>query len=311
MARRVLQSKDEIFIRRNYLKLSTKEIGERLGGISKGTVQSFLKRERLRIPDSLKKERRIKAIIARQNSVFHPEDELIHFLHLEMPVNTIAAFVLRSETFVKIRIKKMGLIVPAEIIEQWKLDSRIQPGNISFNKGRKQSEYMTPEAVERTKATRFKKGQKVWNEGKDGDIRIRHDHPERNGKPHKYIRIAKNVWKELQIHNWEKKNGPVPKGFALACKDGNTLNCRSSNWYLISKRENMKRNSLHNYPVEITRTIQLMGALTRQINKNKRRYEEQNTGSAQSSVRTDGKVKQSGSVTGRAKKGNRKGQLHE
>ncbi len=102
---------------------------------------------------------------------------------------------------------------------------------------------MSKEAIERTKATRFYRGQKVWNEGKDGEIRIRHNHPERNGKPHKYIRISKGVWKELQIYNWEKKNGPVPKKYVLACKNGDTLDCRPSNWYLLSMKKNMQRNS--------------------------------------------------------------------
>jgi hypothetical protein len=309
MSKRVLQPNDENFIRRNYLKLSTKEIGEKLGGIPKGTVQSFLKREGLRIPKRLSQKRRLRAMETRLCTIVHPEDDLIRYLYLEMPVNTIAAFVQRSEVFVKGRMKRLGLIVPKWIIEQWKDSSRIQPGHVPLNKGKRQIEYMSKDAIAKCSITRFKKGQKIWNEAKDGDIRIRKR--SRGGGSIKYIRLSKGKWAELQIHNWEKKNGPVPKGFALACKDGNTLNCRSSNWYLISKRENMKRNSLHNYPVEITRTIQLMGALTRQINKNKRRYEEQNTGSAQSSVRTDGKVKQSGSVTGRAKKGNRKGQLHE
>jgi hypothetical protein len=35
----------------------------------------------------------------------------------------------------------------------------------------------------------------------------------------------------------------------------------------------MNRNTYHNYPKEIANLVQLRGALTRQINKAKRKYE--------------------------------------
>jgi hypothetical protein len=38
----------------------------------------------------------------------------------------------------------------------------------------------------------------------------------------------------------------------------------------ISRRENMQRNTVHNYPAPIPQLIQLKGALQRQINKRER-----------------------------------------
>lgn len=134
--------------------------------------------------------------------------------------------------------------IPREIIEQRKQEFRIQPGQVPMNKGKRQTDYMTPEQIARTTATRFHKDQKIWNEAKNGDIRIRNGSANRKGaKPHKHIRISKAVWKELQIYNWEKKHGPVPKGYVLACKDGDTLNCKPSNWKLITMADNVRRNA--------------------------------------------------------------------
>lgn len=179
------------------------------------------------------------------------EDKFIKKNYLKLPINTIAKILSntiqpRSKTFVNTRMARMNLIRPRKLIEKFKRDSRIKPGNVPPNKGKKQKDYMSKEAIKRTKATRFKKGQIPHNAigFKDGDITIRHDHPNRkNTKPHKYIRLALGVWKELQIVNWEKKHGPIPKGFILACKDGDTLNCKTSNWYLMSMADNVRRNS--------------------------------------------------------------------
>ena len=51
------------------------------------------------------------------------------------------------------------------------------------------------------------------------------------------------VWKELQIHNWEQIHGPVPKGMVLRCLTDDPLNCDPSNWELITRLENVERNS--------------------------------------------------------------------
>lgn len=70
---------------------------------------------------------------------------------------------------------------------------------------------------------------------------------------------------------WIAANGPVPPQHIVAFKRGRrttdpaliTLDALE----LITLAENMRRNSLHNYPREIVHVHQLRAAITRQINR--------------------------------------------
>lgn len=73
---------------------------------------------------------------------------------------------------------------------------------------------------------------RLWSEriSKDGYVEI--SVPERNphtGAPTRYR--LKHIWL------WEMKHGPVPKGHALAFKDGNRLNCAVKNLMMVSRAE--------------------------------------------------------------------------
>jgi hypothetical protein len=184
-----------------------------------------------------------KAPMPRYSTATKGEDQFLKENYLIHPEKRMATMLKRSDVFIRTRLQQLGLQKPRWLIEKFIQEARIKPGNIPANKGKKQVEYMSKEAIARTKATRFKKGGLPPTTLYDGCITIRTDHPDRNGKPHKYIRLSKAKWQELQIYNWEKKNGKVPKGFILACKDGDTMNCKPSNWYLMSMADNMKRNS--------------------------------------------------------------------
>lgn len=94
------------------------------------------------------------------------------------------------------------------------------------------------------KKSQFKKGHTPANTLHDGIVTIRNSKSKR-GSQHsrKHIRLAHGEWQELQIHNWEAVNGPVPDGFILACIDGDPLNCDPVNWRLITKTQNLERNS--------------------------------------------------------------------
>lgn len=43
-------------------------------------------------------------------------------------------------------------------------------------------------------------------------------------------------WRALHIVNWEAANGPLSKGMALKCLDGDRLNCAPDNWALVPRR---------------------------------------------------------------------------
>ncbi|MEI8142856.1 MAG: HNH endonuclease signature motif containing protein [Chitinophagia bacterium] len=259
------------FIEENRLSISAADMAKTFG-VGKGVVLRYLSRNGLSVPHEVALTFRTKANNKRLDSIIHPEDEIIKAEYLNIPVKALAAKIGRSHTFVITRLEKLGLEIPNEIIEQRKLDSYIKKGSVSFNKGLKQSDYMSTEMIELTKATRFKKGQLPHNAVgfKDGDIVIRHSHINRNSPPYKWIRLSKRNWKMLHVYMWEQAYGPVPKGHIIVFKDKNTMNVVLENFECITREENMRRNSLHRYPEEIKSSIRLIGVITRKINKDEK-----------------------------------------
>jgi len=134
-------------------------------------------------------------------------------------------------------------------------------GHISYNKGKKQTEYMSADVIERTKATRFQKGIFPHNGVAIGTESV-HDG---------YIRVKiamPNIWKFKHVMVWEQYNGKVPSGHNIQFKDGNRENCDINNLYCISRSDQLKNeNSMYcKYPKELQLAIQAKGQLTRQIN---------------------------------------------
>ncbi len=182
--------------------------------------------------------------------------------YLEKPVKRLADELGISYGRIMNFLQKHALSIPREIIEQRKKDSYLKKGQIPPNKGRKQIEYMTIEAIERTAKTRFKKGNEPINTKHDGCISTR---KEKNGKPYQYIRISKSKWELYHRHIWEQVNGKIPENHIIAFKDGNALNCELSNLELITKEENMMRNSIQNYPKEVIPSLKLISKINKKI----------------------------------------------
>lgn len=102
------------------------------------------------------------------------------------------------------------------------------------NKGKKASEYTTPEALERSRRTQFKKGNIPKNYVPVGTITI--------ASGNKLIKISDtgeqwDRWKYLSRYIWEQHNGPIPEGMCVAFKDGDSLNCDISNLILMTRGE--------------------------------------------------------------------------
>lgn len=266
MPKAILTDKAKAFIRANRLTLSCRELANHIG-CSRTPISRYLQREGLTPTPDVIEQFRVRCLTGRTSSDAKT-DRILRRHYLTVAPQQIADMVGRSETFVKTRLRQLGLIIPREIIEKRKADSRIQTGQQPFNKGRKQSEYMTRKAIARTKKTRFKKGQLPKNTKADGVITLRTDN---RGIQYKWIRVSLAKWMPLHRHIWEAANGPIPKGKKLVFKDGDTMNCDLSNLELLSAGDLMKRNSIHNYPEPIARTVQLRGALNRQINKHLKR----------------------------------------
>ncbi len=192
------------------------------------------------------------------------QEQKIKDEYLSTPVKRLAGELNTTYGRIMRFLKRNNLEIPKELIEKRKLDSRIKKGTIPFNKGKKQADYMTQEAIERTKKTRFKKGNIPHNVNKKGDgaIVIRKD---KSGRNYKYIRVAPGVWELLHVHIWEKENGKIPKKHIVVFKDGNTENICIENLELISKVENMLRNSRHKFPREIIPTLVLKNKLEKKL----------------------------------------------
>jgi hypothetical protein len=143
---------------------------------------------------------------------------------------------------------------------------QIKKGTVPVNKGKKQTEYMTPEAVERTKRTRFKKGHLPSGTLRDYAVTERRDS---SGRIYRHIRTGPARWVPYHRYLWEREYGKIPKGHNIRFRDGNPLNCAIDNLYLISRADQMRNENSYQarYPEEIRQLIQLKGALTRQIHK--------------------------------------------
>lgn len=205
----------------------------------------------------------------RKTSFSYAEDARIRRNYLKIPIKALGDKMDRSYTGIMGRLKAMRLEIPADIIQKNKAVGRIKSGHIPFNKGLKQSEYMTAETIARTKKTRFKKGNIPANaKDRDGVITVRYDHKHRNGKPYKYIRLSLGNWYPYHQYKWEKKYGKVKRGFCLWFKDGNTLNCTLKNLELITRAENMARNTIQRYPKDLQLSMKLISKINKKLKKN-------------------------------------------
>lgn len=193
------------------------------------------------------------------------EDDFIRKNYKLIPMKRISKILGRPESSARQRLKILGLVVPPEITAKFKQMSHFDKGHSPVNKGKKQTEFMSPEAIERSKKGLFTKGHLPHNT-KESDlvISIRAD---KRGVKYKFIRVSLAKWIPLARYNWEQVHGPIAKWMKMIHKDGDSLNCDLSNLELLTPGELMKRNSLHNYPKEIANAIQLGGALKRKINR--------------------------------------------
>jgi len=137
--------------------------------------------------------------------------------------------------------------------------SQFKLGHTPKNKGKQ----MDAEIYEKVAPTMFKKGNKPHNTKPIGAINIRLD---TQGRPYQYIKIKDSHWELLQRHVWTKANGEIPRGSVVIFLDGNYLNCELSNLQVITRRENMARNTIQRFPAELQEIMKLTCKLKRKTN---------------------------------------------
>lgn len=147
--------------------------------------------------------------------------------------------------------------------------------------------------------SRFVKGQTPWNKGKHfisggrsaetqfkkgqmsgaaqhnyvpvGSLRVNCDgYLERKLSDDPTLAPARR-WIAVHRLVWIEANGDLPDGHIVVFKRGMRTNkleeITLDKVELISRAENMKRNTIHNYPKEIVQLHQLRGAINRKINR--------------------------------------------
>lgn len=81
-------------------------------------------------------------------------------------------------------------------------------------------------------------------------------------------------WRAVHLLTWEAAHGPLPRGYAVSFRNGNKTDIRLDNLALVSRVDLMRRNSMHNLPAPLPQTLQLLGALRRQIRRRTRAQEQ-------------------------------------
>ena len=175
----------------------------------------------------------------------------------------------------------------------------------SFASGRISAARNDPRMV----ATRFKSGQKAWNEGVKGSTGL-HDNCRKTQfqpgqKPHTWVPVGsyrintgKGVprlerkmnenpgpnhvrWIPVTRIVWEQHHGPVPPKHIVVFADSKKATTvleeiTVDKLICISRAQNAMRNSLYSQSHELGRLAQIKGAITRQINRITKEHKEQN-----------------------------------
>lgn len=124
-------------------------------------------------------------------------------------------------------------------------DTRFPANKPGWNKGLKQKDYMSPEKIENTKKTRFKKGQDPHNTqpvgyerlSKDGYIEIKVRHLKNGDSNNKNFEFKHRII-------YEKNYGLIPEGMIVEFLDGNNRNFDPHNLILRTRKENLLQNTM-------------------------------------------------------------------
>jgi hypothetical protein len=133
---------------------------------------------------------------------------------------------------------------------------RFPPGHRPWNTGRKGWD-----AGGRCRETQFKAGNRVWNHKPVGTER-------ENGEGYIEVKTSEpDVWELKQRVVWKRAHGLLTRGDYIRFVDGNRKNFALSNLSLITRQDNMERNTIHRLPEPLKQVIRLRGKLNRAIER--------------------------------------------
>jgi hypothetical protein len=174
--------------------------------------------------------------------------------------NINAVYGMANKLKLKKTVQYLATLNSNRILTENQRNCCFKKGSTPPNKGKKHADYMTPEQIEKTKKSRYKKGNVPFNVKYDGHERISVD-------GYVEIRISRGVYKLKHRELWIKQNGSIPEDCIIIFKDGNKQNIVIENLQLITRAENMLRNSIQQYPAELITTLKLVSKLKKTIKK--------------------------------------------
>lgn len=214
------------------------------------------------------------------------ELEILRTQYADTPTKALSLSVRRSVTAIYGRAAIMGLrkseayLAGPDACRLRRGDNvgaafRFLPGHVPANKGLRRPGWSAGRMAE----TQFKPGARPHTWKPIGSTRFsKEGYLQRKISDTGY---PPKDWVGVHILMWQAVHGPVPKGFAVAFRDHDKTHLQLDNFELITRRELMRRNSIHHYPAELVAVIRLNASLNRQIRKID---EEQNHRPAQPSL---------------------------
>jgi len=146
---------------------------------------------------------------------------------------------------------------------------RFPKGHVPANKGLRRPGWFSG----RMRETQFQKGGFPINRDPDyyviGALRVNTD-----GYIDMRVSFAPgaNGWRALHSILWEDAHGKIPRTHCLRFKDGDRLNVELGNLELLTRSDNMRRNSIHRIlPKDLVQTKQLLGQLKRRVREEQNR----------------------------------------
>lgn len=199
------------------------------------------------------------------------EDAVLAYLYPDNRTSDILAFLPgKTKSGLYYRANKLGLKKAPGLVARLAAEAMANPNH----GGRK---------------AQFKKGQATWNKGthfvaggRSAETRFKKGQRPHTWNPIGHERVSKDGYLERKmtdtgttrvdyvfVHRliWLEAGNTIPPGHIVVFKDGNKSNLAIGNLECISRQENMRRNTYHQYGPEVSKLVQLRGAITRQINK--------------------------------------------
>jgi len=201
-------------------------------------------------------------------------------LYPDTETKTLARVMGRTEYSIYVAATKRNICKSAEYRKNLASDvtrrnaaTRFRKGHVPANKGLRRPGF----APGRMRETQFKSGQvsSRWDPEiyAVGALRINSD-----GILEIKVAPGARQWVILARYVWATERGPIPPGHVVRVKVVDPYDVDIDNLELLTRAENMRRNSIHNLPQPLRNTIQLLGQLKRRIR------EKSDRGSAQPSL---------------------------